>query len=153
VNHVRDTFRVILQMSLIMTFGGAMPVIKVGRMAGQFAKPRSADTETKTVDGKEVTLPSYRGDIINSEAFTPEARENNPQVGQRGGGEARRSASGRARLGARPLATTQTGGDCAAQTIRQLDRPTPCTPPNEPREAHNPPPRTCSRRTTSQRRR
>ncbi|GMI23019.1 hypothetical protein TeGR_g10669 [Tetraparma gracilis] len=75
VNHVRDTFRVILQMSLIMTFGGAMPVIKVGRMAGQFAKPRSESTETK--DG--VTLPSYRGDIINSESFTAEARMNRPE--------------------------------------------------------------------------
>ena len=63
VDHVRDTFRVILQMALIMTFGGSVPVIKVGRMAGQFAKPRSEATETKN----GVTLPSYRGDIINSE--------------------------------------------------------------------------------------
>lgn len=74
VDHVRDTFRVILQMALVLTFGSAMPVIKVGRMAGQFAKPRSKDNEV--VDG--VSLPSYRGDSINSEAFTAEARRHNP---------------------------------------------------------------------------
>jgi len=75
VNHVRDTFRVILQMALVLTYGSAMPVIKVGRMAGQFAKPRSKDVEI--VDG--VSLPSYRGDSINSEAFTAEARRHNPR--------------------------------------------------------------------------
>lgn len=75
VNHVRDTFRVMLQMSLVMTFGGAMPIIKVGRMAGQFAKPRSEPDET--IDG--VTLPSYRGDIINGDAFTEESRVHNPE--------------------------------------------------------------------------
>ena len=75
VDHVRDTFRVILQMALVLTFGGTVPVIKVGRMAGQFAKPRSENTET--VDGVE--LPSYRGDNINSEAFTAESREPDPQ--------------------------------------------------------------------------
>jgi 3-deoxy-7-phosphoheptulonate synthase len=74
VDHVRDTFRVILQMALVMTFGSAMPVIKVGRMAGQFAKPRSDPDET--IDG--VSLPSYRGDIINGEAFTAESRRHNP---------------------------------------------------------------------------
>jgi 3-deoxy-7-phosphoheptulonate synthase len=74
VDHVRDTFRVILQMSLVLTFGSAMPVIKVGRMAGQFAKPRSDPDEV--IDG--VSLPSYRGDIINREEFTAEARRNNP---------------------------------------------------------------------------
>jgi 3-deoxy-7-phosphoheptulonate synthase len=74
VDHVRDTFRVILQMSLVLTFGSAMPVIKVGRMAGQFAKPRSEPDEV--IDG--VALPSYRGDIINSEEFTKEARRHNP---------------------------------------------------------------------------
>jgi len=74
VDHVRDTFRVILQMSLVMTFGSAMPVIKVGRMAGQFAKPRSEPNEEK--DG--VSLPSYRGDIINSEGFSPDSRRNDP---------------------------------------------------------------------------
>ena len=75
VNHVRDTFRVMLQMALVMTFGGAMPVIKVGRMAGQFAKPRSEPDEV--VNG--VALPSYRGDIINGEEFTKDARTHNPQ--------------------------------------------------------------------------
>jgi len=74
VDHVRDTFRVILQMALVLTFGSALPVIKVGRMAGQFAKPRSEPDEVKN----GVALPSYRGDIINAEQFTPEARRNNP---------------------------------------------------------------------------
>ena len=74
VDHVRDSFRVLLQMSLVLTFGSAMPIIKVGRMAGQFAKPRSEPDEVR--DG--VTLPSYRGDIINGEDFTPEARRHNP---------------------------------------------------------------------------
>jgi len=75
VNHVRDTFRVMLQMALVMTFGGAMPVIKVGRMAGQFAKPRSEPDEV--IDG--VALPSYRGDIINGEEFNKDARTHNPE--------------------------------------------------------------------------
>jgi 3-deoxy-7-phosphoheptulonate synthase len=70
---IRDTFRVILQMAVILTFAGQVPVVKVGRMAGQFAKPRSSDVETR--DG--VSLPSFRGDIINDIAFTPEAREPN----------------------------------------------------------------------------
>jgi len=74
VDHVRDSFRVLLQMALVLTFGSAMPVIKVGRMAGQFAKPRSEPDEVR--DG--VSLPSYRGDIINSEEFTAEARRHNP---------------------------------------------------------------------------
>mmetsp|Transcript_12572 Transcript_12572/g.15140 ORF Transcript_12572/g.15140 Transcript_12572/m.15140 type:complete len:507 (+) Transcript_12572:19-1539(+) len=74
VDHIRDTFRVILQMGVVLTFGSAMPVIKVGRMAGQFAKPRSEPDEVR--DG--VSLPSYRGDIINAEEFTAEARRNNP---------------------------------------------------------------------------
>ena len=74
VDHVRDTFRIMLQMSLVLTFGAAMPIIKLGRMAGQFAKPRSEPDEVKG----DVTLPSYRGDIINNEEFTPEARRHNP---------------------------------------------------------------------------
>jgi len=69
-DQIRDTFKVMLQMAIVLTHGAKVPVIKVGRMAGQFAKPRSANTET--VDGVE--LPSYRGDIINELAFTPEAR-------------------------------------------------------------------------------
>src|SRR5512134_3486179 len=74
-NNIRDTFRVLLQMAVVLTFGAAVPVVKVGRLAGQFAKPRSADTET--VGG--VTLPSYRGDMINGMEFTPEARRPDPQ--------------------------------------------------------------------------
>ncbi|MEL6168503.1 MAG: 3-deoxy-7-phosphoheptulonate synthase class II [Pseudomonadota bacterium] len=71
---IRDTFKVMLQMAMVLTYGAKVPVIKVGRMAGQFAKPRSAPTEVK--DGVE--LPSYRGDIINDLEFTPEARIPNP---------------------------------------------------------------------------
>jgi 3-deoxy-7-phosphoheptulonate synthase len=72
---IRDTFKVMLQMAMVLTYGAKVPVIKVGRMAGQFAKPRSANTET--IDGVE--LPSYRGDIINGLDFTPEARIPDPQ--------------------------------------------------------------------------
>ena len=74
-DNIRDTFRLILQMAVVLTFAGGKPVVKVGRMAGQFAKPRSAPVET--VAG--VTLPSYRGDIINGMEFTPEARTPDPQ--------------------------------------------------------------------------
>lgn len=74
-NNIRDTFRVLLQMSVALTFGAAMPVVKVGRIAGQFAKPRSAPTET--ING--VTLPSYRGDNINGMEFTEAARVPDPE--------------------------------------------------------------------------
>ncbi len=73
-DNIRDTFRVLLQMAVVLTFGASMPVVKVGRMAGQFAKPRSSDFET--VDGKE--LPSYRGDIINGFEFDDASREPDP---------------------------------------------------------------------------
>ena len=73
-NTIRDTYRVLLQMAVVLTFGASLPVVKLGRMAGQFAKPRSSDTET--ADG--VTLPSYRGDIINGPDFTAEARTPDP---------------------------------------------------------------------------
>ena len=73
-NNIRDTFRVLLQMAVVLTFGAAMPVIKVGRIAGQFAKPRSSPTET--VDG--LTLPSYRGDNINGMEFSADARTPDP---------------------------------------------------------------------------
>jgi 3-deoxy-7-phosphoheptulonate synthase len=79
-NTIRDTFRVLLQMAVVLTYGGAVPVVKMGRMAGQFAKPRSSDTET--IDG--VTLPSYRGDIINGPEFTPEARTPDPRRMEQG---------------------------------------------------------------------
>lgn len=72
---IRDLFKVILQMAVVLTYAGACPIVKVGRLAGQFAKPRSSDTET--IGG--VTLPSYRGDIINGMEFSAEAREADPK--------------------------------------------------------------------------
>jgi 3-deoxy-7-phosphoheptulonate synthase len=73
-NSVRDTFRVLLQMAVVLTFGATVPVIKIGRMAGQFAKPRSSDLE----QAGTVSLPSYRGDIINGPEFTAAARIPDP---------------------------------------------------------------------------
>ncbi|KAK9174809.1 hypothetical protein WN944_026813 [Citrus x changshan-huyou] len=73
-NNIRDTFRVLLQMSVVLMFGGQMPVIKVGRMAGQFAKPRSDPFEEKN----GVKLPSYRGDNVNGDAFDPQSRIPDP---------------------------------------------------------------------------
>ncbi|MBT5264424.1 MAG: 3-deoxy-7-phosphoheptulonate synthase class II [Rhodospirillaceae bacterium] len=73
-DNIRDTFRVLLQMAVVMTFGAACPIVKVGRLAGQFAKPRSSNFET--VDGVE--LPSYRGDMVNAMEFSPEARIPDP---------------------------------------------------------------------------
>jgi len=73
-DNIRDMFRVMLQMAVVLTYGAARPVIKVGRMAGQFAKPRSADMET--IDG--VSLPSYRGDMVNGMEFTAEQRTPDP---------------------------------------------------------------------------
>ena len=72
---IRDRIKTILQMAAILQYYSSMPVIKVGRMAGQFAKPRSSDTETRG----DVTLPAYRGDAVNDLAFTPEARRPDPQ--------------------------------------------------------------------------
>ena len=74
-NNIRDTFRVILQMAVVLTFASKLPTVKLGRMAGQFAKPRSTDMEE--LDG--VSLPSYRGDIINDIAFDPAGRAPDPQ--------------------------------------------------------------------------
>ncbi|MGB8624169.1 MAG: 3-deoxy-7-phosphoheptulonate synthase class II [Paracoccaceae bacterium] len=73
-DNIRDTFKVLLQMAVVLTYGAKVPVVKVGRMAGQFAKPRSSATETV----KGVELPSYRGDIINGFEFTEEARIPDP---------------------------------------------------------------------------
>jgi 3-deoxy-7-phosphoheptulonate synthase len=73
-NIIRDTFRVLLQMAVVLTFGASLPVVKIGRMAGQFAKPRSSDTETQN----GVTLPSYRGDIINGSEFSAVSRIPDP---------------------------------------------------------------------------
>ncbi|KAF1890582.1 hypothetical protein Lal_00041395 [Lupinus albus] len=74
-NNIRDTFRVILQMGVVLMFGGQMPIIKVGRMAGQFAKPRSDSFEEKN----GVKLPSYRGDNVNGDAFDSASRIPDPQ--------------------------------------------------------------------------
>ncbi len=74
-DNIRDFFRVFLQMAVVTTFAGSSPVLKVGRIAGQFAKPRSSDVEKQG----DVTLPSYRGDIINDIEFTPEARNPDPR--------------------------------------------------------------------------
>ncbi|SEB19403.1 class II 3-deoxy-7-phosphoheptulonate synthase [Variovorax sp. YR216] len=71
---VESTFRVILQMAVVLTYAASVPVIKVGRIAGQFAKPRSSDTET--IDG--ISLPSYRGDIVNGSEFSARARQPDP---------------------------------------------------------------------------
>ncbi len=73
-DNIRDFFRVFLQMAVVMTFAAALPVVKVGRIAGQFAKPRS--TATETIGGLE--LPSYRGDIVNDIEFDVVAREPDP---------------------------------------------------------------------------
>ncbi len=74
-DNIRDTFKALMQMAVVMTFAGSSPVVKVGRMGGQFAKPRSSDFETVG----EITLPSYRGDIVNSVEFTKEARTPDPE--------------------------------------------------------------------------
>jgi len=74
-DQIRNRVKTVLQMAVVLTYAAEMPVIKMGRMAGQFAKPRSSDTETQ--DG--VTLPAYRGDIVNGYDFTPESRRANPQ--------------------------------------------------------------------------
>src|SRR6187399_972031 len=74
-NSIRDFFRVFLQMSVVLTFAASSPVVKVGRIAGQFAKPRSSPTEKKG----GVELPSYRGDIVNGAEFTQASRVPDPQ--------------------------------------------------------------------------
>src|SRR5947207_11803535 len=74
-NNIRDFFRVFLQMAVVLTYAGAVPVVKLGRVAGQFAKPRTSPVEKR--GGKE--LPVYRGDIVNGTEFTPEARIPNPR--------------------------------------------------------------------------
>ncbi|MFT6926736.1 MAG: 3-deoxy-7-phosphoheptulonate synthase [Psychromonas sp.] len=74
-SHIRDTFKALMQMAVVLTFGGQKPVVKIGRIAGQFAKPRSADMET--ING--ISLPSYRGDIINGIDFNEKSRVPDPQ--------------------------------------------------------------------------
>ncbi|CAN5319743.1 3-deoxy-7-phosphoheptulonate synthase class II [soil metagenome] len=72
---IKNRVKTILQMAVVLTYGASMPIVKMGRMAGQFAKPRSSDTETRN----GVTLPAYRGDIVNGYDFTPESREADPR--------------------------------------------------------------------------
>ncbi|KQV04928.1 class II 3-deoxy-7-phosphoheptulonate synthase [Leifsonia sp. Root112D2] len=74
-DQIRDRVKTVLQMAVVLTYGASVPVIKMGRMAGQFAKPRSSDTETRG----GVTLPAYRGDIVNGYDFTPESRAADPR--------------------------------------------------------------------------
>ncbi|WP_019136958.1 class II 3-deoxy-7-phosphoheptulonate synthase [Cellulomonas massiliensis] len=74
-DNIRNKVKTILQMAVVLTYGASLPVVKMGRMAGQYAKPRSSDSETRD----DVTLPAFRGDIINDHAFTPEARTPDPQ--------------------------------------------------------------------------
>ncbi len=73
-DNIRDTFRVLMQMAVVLTYGASLPVVKVGRMAGQFCKPRSSPTETQN----GVELPIYRGDMVNGIEFDSEARVPNP---------------------------------------------------------------------------
>ncbi|MET0725638.1 MAG: class II 3-deoxy-7-phosphoheptulonate synthase [Leifsonia sp.] len=73
-DQIRNRVKTVLQMAVVLTYGASMPVVKMGRMAGQFAKPRSSDTETRN----GVTLPAYRGDIVNGYDFTPESRAADP---------------------------------------------------------------------------
>ncbi|MEC7212107.1 MAG: 3-deoxy-7-phosphoheptulonate synthase, partial [Pseudomonadota bacterium] len=74
-DNIRDSFKIILQMAVVLTFGASMPIVKVGRVAGQFAKPRSSPFES--IDGVE--LPSYRGDMINAMGFTASERIPDPK--------------------------------------------------------------------------
>jgi 3-deoxy-7-phosphoheptulonate synthase len=73
-DQIRNRVKTLLQMAVVLTYGASMPVVKMGRMAGQFAKPRSSDSETRG----DVTLPAYRGDIVNGYDFTPESRQADP---------------------------------------------------------------------------
>src|SRR5690606_39106134 len=70
-DQIRNRIKTVLQMAVVLTYGASMPIVKMGRMAGQFAKPRSSDNETRG----DVTLPAYRGDIVNGYDFTEKSRE------------------------------------------------------------------------------
>ena len=79
-DNVRNKLRVLLQMAVVLTYAASVPVVKVGRIAGQYAKPRSSDLETRDLpDGTQRTLPAYRGDAVNGYDFTPESRVPDPQ--------------------------------------------------------------------------
>jgi 3-deoxy-7-phosphoheptulonate synthase len=72
--------KILLQMSLVLVFASKKPCVRIGRLAGQYAKPRSSPTETRVVDGRSLTLPSYFGDLVNRAEFTPEARRPDPDL-------------------------------------------------------------------------
>jgi 3-deoxy-7-phosphoheptulonate synthase len=79
-DNLRNKLRVLLQMAVVLTYAASVPVVKVGRIAGQYAKPRSSDLETRTLpDGQTLTLPAYRGDAVNGFEFTEESRVPDPQ--------------------------------------------------------------------------
>ena len=77
-DNVRNKLRTLLQMAVVLTYAGSVPVVKLGRMAGQYAKPRSSDLETRSIDGQDVTLPAYRGDAVNGFDFTEASRIPDP---------------------------------------------------------------------------
>ena len=78
-DNVRNKLRVLLQMAVVLTYAASVPVVKIGRLAGQYAKPRSSDLETRNTPDGAVTLPAYRGDAVNGFEFTPESRIPDPQ--------------------------------------------------------------------------
>ncbi|WP_345460367.1 class II 3-deoxy-7-phosphoheptulonate synthase [Nocardioides marinquilinus] len=78
-DNTRNKLRVLLQMAVVLTYAASVPVVKLGRLAGQYAKPRSSDAETRQVDGAPVTLPAYRGDAVNGFDFTPGSRVPDPE--------------------------------------------------------------------------
>lgn len=77
---IANKLKILLQMSLVLVHGGKKPVIRVGRLAGQYAKPRSSPSETREMGGRSVTLPSYFGDLVNAAPFTPDSRRPNPDL-------------------------------------------------------------------------
>ena len=116
-DNIRDFFRVFLQMALVLTFAGGSPVVKVGRIAGQFAKPRSSPTET--MDG--VSLPSYRGDIVNGITFTEGERASPIRAGswRRTASRRRRSTCcALSRPAATPISRTRIAGCSASSRIQ-----------------------------------
>ena len=113
-DNIRDSFRVLLQMAVVLTYAGGCPVVKVGRMAGQFAKPRSDSVEVR--DGVE--LPSYRGDIVNGIDFTAESRQPDPERLLTAYSQAQRRSTccARSRKAATPTSIASTGGILVSST-------------------------------------
>ena len=114
-DNIRDTLRVFLQMAVVLTYGAAMPVVKVGRMAGQFAKPRSAPTERQG----ERELPSYRGDIVNGLEFD----DDRPRAGPGPADPGLRPGGRHAQPSARVHRWRLRGADPGAQLDAGLRRP------------------------------